>query len=377
MEVTIKCGIINVKCICESEELSSILRRRYASFITSEMAHLQFMISEASVCPKQLNESNEQDYFYFTMFNGSLYVCVSKISLSGTIVIEESFNSVEISDRYDALDVALSLATAQFLPLFGALLMHGSCIIKENEAHCFVGKSGQGKTTIAKVCASDYSVLAEDMFEVIFQNNESYVMPIPFAQKEFWWDNPNTKTKIKKICIVQKGELSLKRLNSETGFQQILPHQLARSSGNDKLIDQCIILSINRLLTRTPIYFFKYEAALFYKKDREYINEVKRLLFMSDFQQETMHVKPDMYVLPRNIGIRKCVHYNRWEIWDSHNSFLYGADQVIGEILQHLSQPKSFQQLRDALPQISVTQMQNYLECLLLSNIIKGVKNVL
>ena len=168
MNIIIKCGNINIKCTSKDEQIIRTIKTRFVPFVTTEKAQIEISIVETRVVCNLCHTIDDKRYLYFTMFDNMLSAKVSRQSLAGNIELQSDFVSKDVANKYDAIDVALSLIAAQFLPLYGALLLHGSCIIRNGLAYCFIGLSNQGKTTISKVFSSECAILAEDMFEIAY-----------------------------------------------------------------------------------------------------------------------------------------------------------------------------------------------------------------
>jgi hypothetical protein len=64
----------------------------------------------------------------------------------------------------------------------GGAMLHSSCAVKDGEAHLFFGRSGAGKTTLARLCAgSGLTVLSDDMNVLTMRDGRLYVECLPFA----------------------------------------------------------------------------------------------------------------------------------------------------------------------------------------------------
>jgi hypothetical protein len=64
----------------------------------------------------------------------------------------------------------------------GGAMLHSSCAVKDGRAHLFFGRSGAGKTTLARLCAGDgLTVLSDDMNVVTSREGRLHVECLPFA----------------------------------------------------------------------------------------------------------------------------------------------------------------------------------------------------
>jgi len=75
-------------------------------------------------------------------------------------------------------------------------------------------------------------------------------------------------------------------------------------------------------------------------------------------------------VLNDSIAIRRCEHYNRWELWESRSGMLFGINQVCKDIIDLLTQCRTRQQLQKELPNTSKEELEQIISSMLSSNII-------
>ncbi|HCL01555.1 MAG TPA: hypothetical protein DHW61_03930 [Lachnoclostridium phytofermentans] len=370
MSIIIKCGNINIKCVSTNEAIINSLQVRFAPFVTTEKAQLEIEIDETDVVDDLCDSIDNKRYLYFTMFDNMLSALVNRKSLMGSISIQSNFVSTDVNNKYDAIDVALSLIAAQFLPFYGTLLLHGSCIVHNGSAYCFIGLSNQGKTTISKIFSSECNVLAEDMFEIGYCEDILYAMPIPFAQKEFWCDASSLRVPIANIFVVKKGELSVTEIQGKSRFQEFIAHQLFRSNNDDVIANQYLMLISNKILKSVKLYNLTYDPVRFYSKDREYITELKSKIFPVSGLLSNNSNFDESLVLNDSIAIRRCEHYNRWELWESRSGMLFGINQVCKDIIDLLTQCRTRQQLQKELPNTSKEELEQIISSMLSSNII-------
>ena len=195
-------------------------------------------------------------------------------------------------------------------------------------------------------------------------------MPIPFAQKEFWCDTPMLRVPISKIFVVKKGALSVAKIQGKNRFQEFIAHQLFRSNNDDVIANQYLMLISNRVLKNVNLYTLNYDAVRFYLKDREYISELKKIVFPII---DPLSGHPDCHellTLNDSVAIRKCEHYNRWELWESRSGMLFGINQIYKDVIELLSKSKSRQQLQRELPNITEDELEQVIGSLLSLNII-------
>ena len=327
MSVKIKCGNMILECTSSNEGLINAINDRFFGYLTSEKSNVKVELSLVDSVVNECNNIDNRKFLYFTMFEDQLITCIERISLTGTIRIKKKFISEDVLSIYDAIDVALSLIVAQFLPLYGSLLMHGSCLIMNGRANAFIGLSNQGKTTMAKIFSCEASVMAEDMFIIANDNGVFYVQPIPFAQKEYWFDLDKTKFPLNSVFIVEKGEFKINQIGGKEKFQKFVQHQLFRSNNDDISVNQALMFLVHKIMKQIGIYQINYEAKQFYIKNRRYVYEVKKALKEITEKNFDSNKHTINYFKNSNIAIRKCDYYDKWELWDATHEMLYGINE--------------------------------------------------
>lgn len=333
MGVKIKCGNMILECNSSNEEIINAINDRFFGYLTSERSHINIELSLVDAIVNECSDIDNRRFLYFTMFEDQLIVCIERISLTGTMRIRKNFVSEDVLSIYDAIDVALSLIAAQFLPLYGSLLMHGSCLIMNGRANAFIGLSNQGKTTMAKIFSCEASVVAEDMFIIANDNGVFYVQPIPFAQKEYWFDLDKTKFPLNSVFIVQKGEFEIEQIVGKEKFQKFVQHQLFRSNNDDISLNQALMFLVQKIMKQIPIYQINYEAKQFYKKNRRYVYEVKKTIKKITEKKFDSNKYTINYFKNSNLTIRKCDYYDKWELWDATHEMLYGINEDYVKLL--------------------------------------------
>lgn len=327
MNVRIKCGNMVLECNSRNEEIINAINDRFFGYLTSERSHINIELSIVDDTVNECEDIDNRRFLYFTMFEDQLIVCIERISLTGTMKIKKNFTSEDVLSIYDAIDVAFSLIAAQFLPLYGSLLMHGSCLIINGRANAFIGLSNQGKTTMAKIFSCEATVMAEDMFIISNENGMFYAQPIPFAQKEYWFDLDKTKFPLNSVFVVQKGEFTINPIFGKEKFQKFVQHQLFRSNNDDISLNQALMFLIQKIIKRINVYQINYEAKQFYVKNRRYVHEVKKAIKGITKEKHDSNKYTINYVKNPNIAIRKCDYYDKWELWDATNEALYGVNE--------------------------------------------------
>ena len=99
---------------------------------------------------------------------------------------------------------AVMFVLSQLLAESGGLLLHGCAVERDGVTVLFIGRSGSGKTTMARLCRPD-TCFADDGVVVIRQGNQFMVHSSPFCQIDKTDASVNGhKGRIQKILLLEK-----------------------------------------------------------------------------------------------------------------------------------------------------------------------------
>ena len=146
--MTIWIGQINITIHREKENYRENWSKRFSGFIDDAQGQIDLEIVETNFKPEITKKGDE--YFWFSMFSGNIYVYIEYANWTG-----KAFVCEETPVRYDSIDSMLTMVAAQFSPMFGSILAHGCCIDYDGRGLCFMGASGVGKSTLTKILSSD------------------------------------------------------------------------------------------------------------------------------------------------------------------------------------------------------------------------------
>jgi len=78
-----------------------------------------------------------------------------------------------------------SVLSTVFPSLYNGMILHSSCVTKQNNAYLFLGKSGAGKSTIAELAGEygSYKIIADDLILIRNINNDFYAFSIPQSRQ--------------------------------------------------------------------------------------------------------------------------------------------------------------------------------------------------
>lgn len=141
--------------------------------------------------PRRLTKVHRQGIqarFGFTE-DGAILVwdSIVKFKISKSTIQYENLGCDEKTLKLFTLSEAIGIA----LFLKGNFVLHGSCILINDEAQIFIGEPGAGKSTTATAFwKAGKIILSDDLSVIKFINNKPYVLPA-FPQLKVWKDALN------------------------------------------------------------------------------------------------------------------------------------------------------------------------------------------
>lgn len=88
----------------------------------------------------------------------------------------------------------------------GGAMIHSACVVDDGGAYLFVGTSGAGKSTIARLsCETGRSVLSDDLNALRLMGSESVVQKLPFGVDFGSTSTDRATYPLRGICRLQKG----------------------------------------------------------------------------------------------------------------------------------------------------------------------------
>lgn len=372
--MTIWIGQVGITIHSGKASYTETLSRRFSGYVDDSEGQISLEIIETNFKP-EITRSGD-DYFWFTMFSGNIYVYINCLDWVGKAFICE-----ETPVRYDAIDSMLTMIAAQFSPMFCSVLVHGCCVDYKGMGLCFIGDSGSGKSTLTKIFSADYQVIAEDMLSFECYEEKVVAYSIPIGQKHFWVEKGKNAI-LNSIFFVQNGDLRVEEVrNRKMIFDIILHNQFYKARTSDFTLMDAMRFNINRIYKGVKFYNFFWNAEQFYKKDRMYIQNVKKIV------TETVNVVPDLnqqksynqesLSLSKHVRIRADDSKKRLELWDTSSHRLYGVIGLAETIIDYASKRKCFSiiELSEHLSEYTVIEsntLQNIVSELIAKKIIKG-----
>ena len=138
---------------------------------------------------------------------------------------------------------------------FGGILLHSSCVVKDNFAYLFSAPSGTGKSTHTSLWIkkfNDAKILNDDKPALIFKEGKLYACGTPFSGKTDL--NLNEIYPVKGIAFLERSSDNwIKKMDNQKAIYSIL-NQTIRPDIEDSM-DKAISI-IEKIVGSTNIYSF-------------------------------------------------------------------------------------------------------------------------
>ena len=165
----------------------------------------------------------------------------------------------EIKKRYNHLSleeieyIFLGQLFYRHILKYNGILLHSSCVVKDNQAYLFSAPSGTGKSTHTNLWLKEFKdayILNDDKPAIIFKDNTLYAAGTPFSGKHDI--SKNLLVPIKGICFIER---SLNNWIKEISNKQAIFEILNQTERIPYENDMTLILShIENIVKNTKIY---------------------------------------------------------------------------------------------------------------------------
>lgn len=165
----------------------------------------------------------------------------------------------EIKKRYNHLDleeieyIFLGQLFYRHILKHNGILLHSSCVVKDNQAYLFSAPSGTGKSTHTNLWLEEFKdafILNDDKPAIIYKDNTLYAAGTPFSGKHDI--SKNTLVPIKGICFIERSSNNwIKEISSKQAIFEIL-NQTERIPYEEDM--NLILEHISNIVKNTKIY---------------------------------------------------------------------------------------------------------------------------
>ena len=179
---------------------------------------------------------------------------------SPDISIELSIEKLEeIKKRYNHLNleeieyIFLGQLFYRHILKHNGILLHSSCVVKDNQAYLFSAPSGTGKSTHTNLWLEEFKdafILNDDKPAIIYKDNTLYAAGTPFSGKHDI--SKNALVPIKGICFIERSSNNwIKEISSKQAIFEIL-NQTERIPYEEDM--NLILEHISNIVKNTKIY---------------------------------------------------------------------------------------------------------------------------
>jgi hypothetical protein len=238
-----------------SPSLLELLRQRYEKFIAEALENCwQVEVSLADASERFSSDLSVQ------ASGGAWWM--ERADFRGQVQLERRRGFLMQTQQIYSFDTFLRILLSLHLVRTGGLLLHAASILREGSGYLFVGRSGAGKSTIARR-AGPGGAVSSDEISLVRPSGDGYqVYGTPFWG-ELAGSGENIAAPLAQICVLeQSGENRLEPLDRAEALRRILQCVLffARDAENAR----AVLHAVERLITAVPV------ARLYFRPTEEF-----------------------------------------------------------------------------------------------------------
>ena len=119
-------------------------------------------------------------------------------------------------------DRLLAFAYSQALAVNAGMLLHAAAVVKDRKAFLFLGRSGDGKSTVASL-SGNHTILGDDVIAVRRSGSSYTVFPTLWKQMPFTKSAERSRARVAAIFFIKKSSrISFKPTSPEEAFKRML-----------------------------------------------------------------------------------------------------------------------------------------------------------
>jgi hypothetical protein len=156
-ELTIAIGGLRTSILTSDAEVAAAVQARYKSFLSPGVPDWRIeMTARPAAAPPSPEELEVRQH------GGPRRFSMRRPDFTGSVDLGERRGHVALVPGEIAIESFLRIAYTLALVDEGALLVHASCLVRDEKAYLFCGPSGSGKTTVARL-STDAIVLTDEL----------------------------------------------------------------------------------------------------------------------------------------------------------------------------------------------------------------------
>jgi len=216
-------GGCNIEVVFQSYEIRHIEKRVQADFVDQ---YKGFFIH-----PKP-----QTIHFQITFNNSLTAVILKKIKEDTGYVLFYVRKKNNIQTYYQIspsiFETIIRNVLFEFLATGEKCIIHASASLIKDVAYIFLGQSGAGKSTIAKLNKPFYPMLADDQLILSMENNVLFAYQTPFLGKETIFERTFKKYRVGSFFFLHKSKLDF--VKKEMNKEKILPGMMQQLISENK-----------------------------------------------------------------------------------------------------------------------------------------------
>ena len=156
-----------------------------------------------------------------------------------------------------SLDTVLRILHTLFLARQGGFLLHAASAIRDHRAFLFFGRSGAGKTTIARLAPSDAALLTDEISYVRRQQSGYFAHGTPFTG-ELGKSGENISAPIAGLYYLVQAPRNNRTLMNPTEAVRALLESVLFFAEDPELVN-LVFQSACDVVTRVPVYSLEFK----------------------------------------------------------------------------------------------------------------------
>lgn len=174
-------------------------------------------------------------------------------------------------DQAECAEILLGPPLLALLAEQAVFCLHAGAVTSQYGSAIFIGKSGQGKSTLSSAApSSDWHRLCDDIMPIYWNNNEALLMPrFPQLKCEKQYLNYSPKPLSVVFCLLDSARsIDFNRLVGSEAVITLAKHTVASRIFNKTTLAKNLLFN-QKIATTTPIY------TVSYPRDFGYLDEVR------------------------------------------------------------------------------------------------------